>query len=177
MATRFVRKADAAKIRQRVIQSPSEPKPAGKKSKAGKVELITADDRVTGRIVLALMERYRLMDRIQKLPEQAYLKWRPARLAHVSLTLFLTGFIIGWQFVPGNRLLVNLATGAFLGALPWLHVLRLRSKRLGAFEEQFPESLEFCRALLASRPCFLGLSGDDPQGVSGAPRWRVPARL
>jgi tight adherence protein B len=143
MATRFFRKADAAKIRQRVIQAPAGPKPAGKKSKAGQVELITSEDRVTGRIVLALMERYRLMDRIQKLLEQAGVKWRPARLAHVSLALFLTGFIVGWQFVAGNRLLVNLAIGAFLGALPWLHVLRVRSKRLDVFEEQFPESLEF----------------------------------
>src|SRR5688572_29168129 len=126
MVTRFFRKADATKIRQRVIQAPAEVTTAAKRGKAGKVELISVEDRVTGRFVLALMERYRLMDRIQKLLEQAGLKWRPARLAHVSLALFLTGFIVGWQFVPGNRFLVNVATGAFLGAFPWLHVARLR---------------------------------------------------
>lgn len=143
LATRFFRNADASKIRTRVIQAPSAPKANAKKGKAGKLELIASEDRVTGRIVLALMKRYQLMDRIQKLLEQAGLKWKPARLAHTSLALFLTGFVMGWQLVPGNRLLVNLAIGLLLGSLPWLHVARLRSKRLHQFEEQFPESLEF----------------------------------
>jgi tight adherence protein B len=89
------------------------------------------------------MTRWELTGRVSKLLEQAGLRWKPARLAHACLALFLAGFVLGWQFVPGNRILVNLLIGVVLGCLPVLHVLRLRSKRLWRFEELFPDSLEF----------------------------------
>lgn len=141
-ATKYFRSADAQQIKTRLADPGG--KSGKKKGKAkGGQALIAAEDRETGRIVLRILERYRLVEKLEQMLEQAGLKWKPARLAHASLGLFLVGFTIGWQAIPGNRILINVALGAAVAALPVMHVMRLRGKRLGKFEEQFPESLEF----------------------------------
>jgi tight adherence protein B len=138
--TRYLRSKDADRVRTRLAGGGA--KKAGAKKK-GSLQLIESEDRTTGRLVMRLMHRWELTGRVSTLLEQAGLRWKPARLAHACLALFLAGFVLGWQFVPGNRILVNLAIGAVLGCLPVLHVIRLRSKRLWRFEELFPDSLEF----------------------------------
>lgn len=141
LATRYVRSKDAGRVRTRLAGGGAKKKKEGKKKES--LQLIESEDRTTGRLVLGLMTRWELTGRVSKLLEQAGLRWKPARLAHACLALFLAGFVFGWQFVPGNHILVNLAIGGVLGCLPVLHVLRLRSKRLWRFEELFPDSLEF----------------------------------
>lgn len=140
-ATRYLRSKDADRVRTRLAGGVETKKK--KSAKKGAAPLIQTEDRTTGRLVMGLMQRWALSGRAARLLEQAGLRWKPARLAHACLALFLAGFVLGWQFVPGNRLLVNLAIGAVLGCLPVLHVLRLRAKRLWRFEELFPDSLEF----------------------------------
>lgn len=144
LATKYFRKADASKIQERLTESAATPgaKPKGKK-KAGSKQLIASEDRTTGRIVLRLMQRYRLMERVEKLLEQAGLKWKPARLAHACMAFFLIGFVAAWKLIPGESILLSLAIGFAVGWLPILHVVRCRNKRLDQFEEQFPDSLEF----------------------------------
>jgi tight adherence protein B len=139
--SRYMRSKDAARVQSRLAGAPAKKKSSGKKK--GSLELIEREDHTTGRLVMRLLQRWQLTGRMTKLLEQAGLRWKPARLAHACLALFLAGFVLGWQFVPGNRILVNLAIGAALGCLPVLHVVRLRSKRLWRFEELFPDSLEF----------------------------------
>lgn len=141
LATRYARSKDADRVRTRLAGGAAKKTKEGKKK--GTLQLIENEDRTTGRLVMGLMTRWELTGRVSKLLEQAGLRWKPARLAHACLALFLAGFVLGWQFVPGNRILVNLALGGVLGCLPVLHVLRLRSKRLWRFEELFPDSLEF----------------------------------
>jgi tight adherence protein B len=129
------------------------PKAAGSKKNRS---ILRKEDRSTGKLVLALLAKWELMPTIERLLEQAGVDWKPARLAHACLGLFLVGFTIGWQVIPGNRLLVNLALGGVMGCLPVLHVLRLRDGRLEKFEEQFPDSLEFVSRSMRAGHAFSG---------------------
>lgn len=132
--------ADADKIKNRLLGAN---RGARKKGVKAAVPLLTEEDKTTGKIVLRVLHRYQLQDRLKTLLEQAGLKWKVARLIHMCLALFLAGFAVGWLFLPSRfqSLAVLPALGA--GCLPLLHVMRVRNKRLSKFEEQFPESLEF----------------------------------
>jgi tight adherence protein B len=83
------------------------------------------------------------------------------------------GAVLGFRFkiliVPS---LSCAAMALLFGSLPYLFVLRKRSKRLGMFEEQFPEALDFLgRALRAGHAFSVSLEmlADEsrpPGGVS-----------
>lgn len=95
-----------------------------------------------GKLVVLLAERFRLMERLKTLIEQAGLKWNVARTMHACLALFLAGFAAVWYMAPAFRNLA-LVFGLALAASPVLYIVRLRRARLSRFEEMFPESLEF----------------------------------
>jgi len=140
-ASRVLRNSDHSRIRGRLLGTPSSS--TGKKEGSPAPVLIPAEDKDTGKIVLRLLDRFRLNVRLQELLEQAGLKWHVARLTHACLALALAGFAIGgWTAPPGHAEIPVLLACAG-GALPLLLVSRKRSRRLRRFEEQFPDSLEF----------------------------------
>ena len=138
--SRMSRTADADKIKSRLMGMPKRPK--GKKARNAPA-LLAEEDRVTGKFVRRILERYNLNERLQRLLEQTGLKWRVARLIHGSLALFLLAFVIAWYTLPGVYRQVAILAGLIAGSLPLLYVSRVRTKRMRKFEEQFPESLEF----------------------------------
>ncbi len=142
VSTKYLRSADNKQLQGRLTETRADAA-AKKAKKKGTLSLLQAEDSKTGRIVLQLMERYKLVEGMEKMLEQAGLKWRPARLAHSCLGMFLLGFTVAWQLVPGNSTLLNSAAGLAMGFLPIWHVKRLRDKRLHKFEELFPDALEF----------------------------------
>jgi len=105
--------------------------------------LLRAESTNTGQLVLKLLERFRYRDRVQLFLEQAGLKWKPARLVHACLGLFLAGFAFVWYLGPLAWRPAALPLGLVLGSVPALYVYRVRKKRLQAFEAQFPEGLGF----------------------------------
>lgn len=133
--------ADAGKITDRVLGTSQTRR--GKKSKSSSAPLLNVEDNSTGRVVLNIVRRFQLHDRLQRLIEQAGLKWKVARLIHFCLALFLGGFWLGWSLLPGRFQSLAVLPGLALGALPLLYVSAKRRSRLRKFEEQFPESLEF----------------------------------
>lgn len=135
-------KAGAEKITSRVLGMPEKKK---KKSagKAAHARLFAEEDQTTGKFVLRLMKRLELHDRLQRLIEQAGLKWKVARLVHSCLGLFLLGFWLFWGLLPSQYRIAAFLIGAGFGALPLLYVASKRRTRLRKFEEQFPDSLEF----------------------------------
>lgn len=143
IVTRAFRTADVDKVKHRVLGTGPSKKASKSKQKTKEPALIEVEDRVTGKLVLRLLRKLELTERLAALIEQAGLKWRVARLIHACLGLFLFGFVAVWYTVPGAARSLAFLTGGALGALPLLYVLRKRSKRLRAFEEQFPDSLEF----------------------------------
>lgn len=131
------RAADLARIRKRLA-----PAMRGVSGEPRGPALIRTEDRTTGKMVLRVLRKLRLTDRLRRLLEQAGLKWKVARLVHGSLALLLAGFTLAWYGAPAYRAAAPVA-GATAAAVPLIYVLRLRAQRLRKFEEQFPESLEF----------------------------------
>ena len=91
-----------------------------------------------------MLEGLNLTKNLQAQLQQAGMDWTVDKLLLVMLGLALVGGVLGFRF----RILVDpLASMAVLamafGMLPYLSVRRKRSKRLGLFEGQFPEALDF----------------------------------
>lgn len=144
VVSRYFRNADVDKMKSRVLNTDEEKK----KKKRGKdqnspVQLIQSEDKTTGRVVMHLMQRFDLTNRLHTLLEQAGLKWRPARLVHACLGLFLVGFFVARYAIAPQYLSAQVLIAAVFGFLPLFYVLRLRGRRMHRFEEQFPDSLEF----------------------------------
>ena len=133
--------ADADKIKNRLLGANRQAK--SQKGAKPRMALLTLEDGSTGKLVLRLLARFQMQDRLRLLIEQAGLKWRVARLMHMCLALFLVGFTAGWLLLPPLYHPLAFLPALALGVLPLVQVLRTRSKRLAKFEEQFPESLEF----------------------------------
>ena len=105
--------------------------------------LFDAAAEVRGLLTGRLLERLRLREAAARLLETAALKWGPAGLLQRSLALFVVGFL-GVAAATGNALpLASLAAGAVLGFAPLAYARRRARKRVNAFEEQFPDCLEF----------------------------------
>lgn len=140
LISRALKSSDMNRIQSRLL-----PVSKGKKAKSAPKPpaLIPTEGRAKGRIVLRLLDRFRLDMRFRQLLEQAGLKWHLARFIHGCLALFLAGFLLTWQVAPPALATFAVAGGLLAGSLPLLYVLRKRKARLKRFEEQFPESLEF----------------------------------
>ncbi|MGC8759986.1 MAG: type II secretion system F family protein [Bryobacteraceae bacterium] len=136
------RSAGAEQIKQRVLGLPEKKKKAGAGKRAN-APLIAVEDQTTGRMVLGLMRKFQLQDRLQRLLEQAGLKWKVARLVHSCLALFLAGFWLSWGLLPSHYRWAAFLVGTAAGSIPLLYVASKRKTRLKKFEEQFPDSLEF----------------------------------
>lgn len=137
MWTRSRQAADLSRLKARLTGS-AEPGKAGRQGPA----LMRAEELTKGQLILQLLQRLQLNQRLKTLLEQAGLKWNPARTIHGSLALFLIGFTATWYTVPLYREYA-VVPGLVLAAAPALYVFRKRRARLRKFEEQFPDSLEF----------------------------------
>ncbi len=96
-------------------------------------------------------------------------------LKTLLLSMFLCaipGVLLGARFKVLLSPALSMAAGAVvLGMLPYFYVLRKRTKRMAAFEEQFPEALEFLsRAMRAGHAFSIALemlSEESPQPLAG----------
>ena len=140
---RAFRNADVDKMKSRILDTAA--KQQEKKTKAGPVtpELINREDLTSGKIALGLLKKFDLQNRLDLLLEQAGLRWKPARLVHTSLAMFLGGFFAARLLFSVPYLSLQLGAGLILGIVPIMYVLRCRARRLHKFEGLFPESLEF----------------------------------
>jgi tight adherence protein B len=140
MLSNAFRSAEVDKMKHRLMGTHGSGKKKKQKEK-GPALLVT--DESTGKIIMRVLQRYKYKERAQDLIEQAGLKWKPARLAHACLGLFLLGFLIGWYAVPAEFRSVGIVLAFVFATFPLIYLFRLRSKRMRRFEELFPESLEF----------------------------------
>ena len=105
--------------------------------------LIQAAGEVRGRMAAGLLERLRLKQSAERLLESAALKWGAAGLLHRSVAMFLAGFA-AVTLTTGNRMpLAALGAGSAMALAPLWYVRRKSRRRIYAFEEQFPDCLEF----------------------------------
>jgi tight adherence protein B len=137
--SRMMKSSEVKRIRGRLLEGSQK---QARTSERKAASLIAFEDRQTGRIAMRLLARLHLNVKLHDLLEQAGLKWRPARVIHTCLALFLVVFTAIWYGFPAARRLA-LVPAAAVGALPLLFVMRKRTRRLRKFEGQFPDSLEF----------------------------------
>jgi len=139
LVSRLVRSTETKRIRSRLLAETGGREGSKKKNAPG---LLVKEDQHTGRLILRLITRFALKERLQAFLEQAGLRWHVARLLHASLALYLAAFAAIWYGLPHLRpLALVLAAGPAM--LPLAYVWRRRRNRLRRFEEQFPEGLEF----------------------------------
>jgi tight adherence protein B len=139
VVSKMFRNADMGKLRSRLVETPAKEK----KKSTGAISLLATDDLRNGKVVISVLQRFQLRDRIQTLLEQAGLRWDVARLVHACLGMFLGGYALAYLLLPAEYQRFALLAAALGACLPMLFVLRKRSDRMRKFEEQFPESLEF----------------------------------
>lgn len=135
-----VRSSDIDKMKGRVL---GKEKKVQKSDEAEKVALFQPEDQVKGKIVRKVLTKYNLTQRIQAFLEQAGVKWDAARFVHGIMAFFIGGYVIFWLFAPAEFRSAALIAALLASVLPVVHVWRLRKKRLHAFEEIFPDTLEF----------------------------------
>jgi len=95
-------------------------------------------------ILTKLVSGLDVTTRVQANIHQAGLEWTVGKLLLVTGVAATLGAVLGYRIklliVPS---LSCVALALLFGSLPYLFVLGKRSKRLRAFEEQFPEALDF----------------------------------
>lgn len=137
--TRHLDRRDAATAVRRLTRRPESPRA----TRRGGPRIIQAAGEVRGRLTARLMERFRIREAAARLLETAAVKWTAAGLLQRSTALFLAGFA-GVTLLTGNRMpLAALGAGIALAALPLVYLMRKSRSRVAAFEEQFPDCLEF----------------------------------
>ena len=119
-------------------------RPAGTEEvERGRPRLIEGSGEARGVLTSRLLEGLRLRDAAEHVLETAALKWGAAGLLQRSIAMFLGGFLAA-TVATGNRApLAALAAGAVTGCGPLWYVRRKARSRVAAFEEQFPDCLEF----------------------------------
>ena len=119
------------------------------------------------------LARFELMDRLNLLLDQSGRNWTGSKFVTVSLALAVLGLILGLKF--HFFLNAQLAGGCLALAglfAPLLWVLRARAKAIKAFEEQFPEALDFLSRSMRAGHGFtvalemLAADSPDPLGAS-----------
>jgi tight adherence protein B len=127
--------------------------------------------------LLAVMNRLNLAEKAESCIRQAGLDWNVTRLVSFMAVAGVAGALAGWKF----RVLLTAGVSApVLGAmstlLPLAFVLRNRKKRMAAFEQQFPDALDFLARALKAGHAFTAslemLATESPEPLRGE-FWKV----
>ena len=90
-----------------------------------------------------ILERLKLKEALQRLLDTADITYGPVGLVHRTAGAFLGGAALGLAFAGIRNPLIVVGAGAAAAAIPISMVRRKAAKRIHAFEEQFPDCLEF----------------------------------
>jgi tight adherence protein B len=139
ISSNFFRSQDVDRMKARLVGAPK------KQAKTGtpQAALFELQETDKGKIVLQILKKYNLTERIQTLLEQAGLKWNVARFIHACMAFFIGTYVILYIALPSGAQTWALLAAVGAAFLPLVHVMRIRKKRLHTFEEIFPDSLEF----------------------------------
>src|SRR5512147_1309157 len=83
-----------------------------------------------------LATQLNISEKVQSHIQQAGLDWTPGKLLLATMIAAIVGALLGWRFKILLVSSVSAAVGSLVAAcVPYLFVLRKRSKRLNMFEE------------------------------------------
>lgn len=118
-----------------------------------------------------LIAHFRFVERLELVLEQSGKHSSASKLLGLCGILALAGLAVGWRFrfllYPQLTALILALAG---GSLPLILVFRRRAKNVAAFEEQFPEALDFLSRSMRAGHGFtialemLGSDSPDPLG-------------
>jgi tight adherence protein B len=140
VVSKSFRNADMDRLKGRLL---GKQKKQAKVSSGEEAALFTVEEPAKGKIVLGILAKYKLNDKLKQLLEQAGLKWNPGRFIHSCMAFFIGSYVLMYLLLPPGARPVAIFGAIFCSFLPLLYVIRLRKKRIHAFEEIFPDSLEF----------------------------------
>lgn len=120
-----------------------------------------------------LLRAFKFTNRLDLILEQSGKSWTSSKLLAISCVTGVAGALLGFKLhLMGHSELSACALGG-LGAIgPLFLVLRKRKKNIGAFEEQFPEALDFLSRSMRAGHGFtialemLGSDSPDPLGAA-----------
>jgi tight adherence protein B len=92
------------------------------------------------------LTRFDLLPRIQKLLNQAEVKWTPASLLLMSAGCFAGPACL--IYLRTDSKLLSLLVGAAFGSFPFMFVLFKTAKRFGKFEQGLPDALDLMTSAL-----------------------------
>ncbi|MCC7156887.1 MAG: type II secretion system F family protein [Bryobacterales bacterium] len=136
---RLERKENAAVMRR------LSPEFAAKEEKQEEAEplLIQPHSQIRSLLAGRILERLKLKEKIDHLLETADVNYGPVGLVHRAAGAFLAGSALGLAAAGIRRPLIILGAGFAASFIPVWLVKRKAAKRIHAFEEQFPDCLEF----------------------------------
>ena len=137
--TKYFKSADQGRIKNRVLGKDKRQD----KSASPTVALFEQQKQSRGKMIPRLMKKFNLTDKIRATIEQAGLKWDPVRFVQGVIAAFVGAGALAHLLLPPSVRMLAILVGALAGALPIVYLLRVRAKRLHAFEEMFPDVLEF----------------------------------
>lgn len=134
-------------------------KTAGSATAAVETKVLVETVKPGGEALGRLLARFNLGKKMESHLQQAGLTTSLNTLLLQMLVLAMVGALLGARFpVLISRTLSIVAGAVVAGFFPYLYVLNLRRKRLAAFEEQFPEALDFlARAMRAGHAFTISL--------------------
>lgn len=110
-----------------------------------------------------------IAEKLARLIEEANVQIKVGQLMLLTLTIGMTGFLIG--ILINRGILFAIGLGLFLAAMPYLYIKWRKHKRIVRFEEQFPDTLDtIARSLEAghsftSAMQYVGQESGDPVGT------------
>lgn len=136
---------DSAKSRDRLVNRGTSPEASAVTS----TPLFGPDGTKKKDILSRFLHKFSFDRHLQELVEQAGVPWAPGQIVAAGLLIGLVTFNVIWYWVPWLRGLAFVAAPA-AALFPYSLLKRLRARRIHAFEEQFPEALQFiARAMRA----------------------------
>jgi tight adherence protein B len=119
-----------------------------------------------------LLSRFRFVDRLDLILEQAGKSYSASRVVTISAVLFVVGFGIGFKLAFIAALVSGPLLGTAAASVPFVVVLWKRKKTFAAFEEQLPEALDFLsRSMRAGHGFSVALEllgSDSPEPLASA---------
>jgi tight adherence protein B len=135
-------------------------------------QVLFAASQDTASAVIRFLSRFNFAKTMESRIQQSGLTMNLNTLMISMFILTIPGALLGAKVKVLVNPILSMAAGAFVVAmLPYMYVLRKRTKRMAAFEEQFPEALEFLsRAMRAGHAFSIALemlSEESPQPLAG----------
>jgi tight adherence protein B len=132
--------SDVQRVKDRLL---GKSKPKKSEGGSGDAPALIKSDEPTTSVAQKLLNSLQLAERVEAMIEKAGLRWTSAKLMQLALGFALAGFCVTWYMLPPPFDRFAWAAGVLGFCAPFAYVVRKGSARMKAFEQQFPDSLEF----------------------------------